>query len=383
MMEEKKTTETDSESAAEETRNENVQPEPPVQESAPVVPNEPTTAEQTDSAAAQIEKLRKSDRTKTIVIAVLAAVCVTLAVVLIVVAAKKPKDNTVTFKWEGASYSDEEPAEDAEQPYKPREDVSVQCTYVSGTDAFIIVKNDSADTLIDYTVAYVAFDAAGNAVNHYNDKLLREEKVTTANLLPGTCSSLTDDIYIPSDSNIKYIQATLTYAKFKGGEVWQATGVNAWAEETAKNFTIDAYKASVESMKQDAEKAQECPYLKVTKATKYHSNRYSDSHDLEATVRNTGEKTIKTFTLVLAEYDARNYPTKYKSGSYFTPNSLRAICNPANIEPGDDGTVNWTLVFSGTCETFNYIISEIEFDDGTTWQNPYAAPWLIYNEQKR
>ena len=118
-------------------------------------------------------------------------------------------------------------------------------------------------------------------------------------------------------------------------------------------------------------------------AVKSHSNPYSASHDLDMNMQNTGEKTIKSFVVLLTEYDARNYPTAHSGTSYFLSNCRRAYCDPANIEAGDSDSIHWNLVFSGTCETFKYIVSEIEFADGTTWQNSYAAPWLIYNEQKR
>jgi len=264
--------------------------------------------------------------------------------------------------------------------YKECPDMEVVATAVNDGDGYFVVKNTGDRVVKDFTVAYVGYDNSGNVINLGNDTVYKTFTCESANILSGETYGLGKSTYL--NREVRYIDATISSVTYKDGEEWKTEGLDAWAKDISSEFSVEEYKKKIENMKTAAALAERNPYLEIVFSEKYDDNKYSNSDDLDLVVKNIGDKAVKTFNVILLEYDGNGYGVNVRF-EYVVHSSNIVTVGSANLNPGDKNGWNWSLVFEPECKTFKTLINEIEFMDGTTWKNENALQWMLYNEDER
>ena len=283
------------------------------------------------------------------------------------------------------------------------EDLVIRGVYIKndnafGQHAFVFVKNCSEDTVIDYNVIYLGFDLNGNPTrltNTYGDQIYGESKNTLANILPGAVYGLkdgsTEGIKVCDDGTVRYVQAAVSYIKFKSGETWELADKDAWADETTASFSVEAQKEYIASLKADAEAAMENPYLSVIEP-KIHGNSnkmLTQAQALSFSFKNIGEKTIRSFNAIILEYDAAGKGIELTNQSwrwnyqYITSNSRLLKVDANGTEPQREDSVSCDLFLVNECASCLIIVETIEFDDDTVWYNDCALQFMAFNESEK
>lgn len=112
------------------------------------------------------------------------------------------------------------------------------------------------------------------------------------------------------------------------------------------------------------------------------TNIYTDWLDdiyLSVVVRNKTEKVVKSFIIGWMGYDKDGYPVK---SGWLSPDFLKTGAAEANIQPNKTYGSNsgWRLTggFDNTIEAAEFIacVKEVEFYDGTRWENEYYDYWV-------
>lgn len=278
------------------------------------------------------------------------------------------------------------------------EDLIILATYLPGTgytykDIIYTLKNNSNDTILDYSIAFLAFDLNGNVTKingAYGDKRYAEKKVTMANILPGGVYGLGESMsdakhYLGSDNTIRYIESVITHIAFKDGDVWDLEDPELWVDETVSNFSVEEHKNQSESLKTDAKKASVNPYVSVSESDLSLSSNpigarmETYGYTLKCGFINEGEKPIRTVSIIVTGYDAQNNPAELSS-SYVTSNSRGFILNCENFTPGEENYGEWENAISKNCDNIKIIVESIEFEDDTVWTNEYALQYMMYSE---
>lgn len=267
--------------------------------------------------------------------------------------------------------------------FKPSDDLVVEISTLDSDrrDAISLVKNKSDKTIKEYTIAYVGFDSNGNSVNLGYNSTYELFSVTSANILPGEVHGIDNSAYINED--IYYVSATISKITYKDGSIWEADAIEKWAENEVNNFSIDNYKKKISSFSVESNNAENNGYLQVVSSDKYHYNQFSTKDDLDVTIKNVGNKDIRTFSLIVAQYDQNGYGVNTSPYDLIKLNMSGADVDDANLKTGESDEFSWTLFFNPDCSTYKIVVNEIEFSDGTTWKNPNLLYWILYNEDKR
>lgn len=266
--------------------------------------------------------------------------------------------------------------------FKSSEELKVIGAFVNDNYCVVAVENVSEKTVRDYDVAFVGFDAAGNAIKLDNDKWYKTGIVDTANILPGNSYGLDSSFSCFNDA-VVYVEATVSSITFTDGTTWTADNIESWADDTTSAFSVDDYKAKVENMKAFSMQAETNPYVKIVAADKYDDNQFSSSDDLDITYKNIGTQDIRRIEAIVMEYDENGYAINVSPYSYVTINCRKISFDDANLVAGGSCCGNNTLLFEGNCERFKVLITELEFVDGTKWTNNNAFQWIVYNENER
>ena len=242
----------------------------------------------------------------------------------------------------------------------------------------VAVQNNSEKTIRDYNIAYIGYDASGNYIELSSGNIYAVGTVKSANILPSETyglSIVSSGFSIPYDG-VKYIEATASSITFTDGSTWTASGIDSWANDKVKIFTVDNYNQSIENMKADSDAASKNPYMEIISTEKY-----SDGHNLEIfniDVKNISNKNISKFEFLMLEYDQNGYAIASLE-NFVTRNCVRFIV-PENVAPGEKIGLKYDLFFPENVKKFAVIIYEIEFSDGSVWTNPYTFHWLLYNQ---
>lgn len=259
---------------------------------------------------------------------------------------------------------------ESKQAFEGTSDMAVSFAFINKNYINIVVENTSDKVILDCKVAYIQFDKNGFSVS---SKKYEGGSITAANLLPG-------DKEIASFYGVdgKYVVATIVYIRYQGDEIWEANNIEAWADDTIKNFTVDGYKESINALKDKAVLAETNEYVEIVSTEKYRDNRFSDQDDLTFTLKNISSDSIESVKLHFLEYDKNGLAIPTSPYNTYVKNDY-AIGGTVNLLP--DGTSSFTknLFFEPTCENYKCVVKTIVFSDGTEWTNPYIFEWIICN----
>lgn len=304
------------------------------------------------------------------------------------------------FGFSACSGNDTENTGSKKSDYTISDELTILAGYLKVSNAgfgkhyITFVKNNSNDTIVDYSIAYIGFDINGNVTdaNTGADKY-GEEKITMANILPnavyGLTDGATDGIYVGDDNDVRYVKSAVSYIKFKSGEEWEMDDLDAWADDTIKNFSVEEQKNYPQSLKSDAEKAMVNPYLSIVNSkTVPNGNSFYDALDLEFTIKNICDKTIRACSIIILEYEDGNEGIKLPNQmwnfnyQYVTNNSYQIDVElPTNQQEELNFVAEAALV--GNCKDYLLIVESIEFEDDTVWSNDCALQFMIYNENSK
>ena len=267
--------------------------------------------------------------------------------------------------------------------YKPTKDLVVEVSTLDSDrrEAISIVKNNSEKTIKEYTLANIGFDSNGNNVKLGYDEVYELTSFESANILPGNVHGIDKYSYISED--IFYVISTVVKITYMDGTTWEAEAIEKWAEDEIKNFSVEKYKKKIESYSVESNNAVNNGYIQIVTTDKYHDNQFSTKDDLDATVKNIGSKDIRSFSLLIAQYDQNGYGVNTSPYDIIKQNMSGADVDDANLKVGGTDEFSWSLFFAPDCKEYKIIVNEIEFSDGTTWKNPYLLQWILYNEDKR
>lgn len=278
-------------------------------------------------------------------------------------------------------------------------DLEIKASYIKANDnkrAFVTVKNNSDDTIIDFSIVYLGFDRNGNVAKLVNtfDEIYGEEKYTLVNIIPGAVFGLpeengteTNSIYLSNESNVHYIKTAISFIKFKSGKTWEIGSKDAWSENAIADFSLEAEKDSKTALKADAEAALKNPYIELSGIQSKHStNQFINANDLFFDVKNTGDKTIKSFSIIVLEYDSEGNGI-YLTGAgylwnwrYVTINSHQITCDGLNVQQKANFVCSSHIITN--CSNQLVIVDQIVFEDDTVWNNDCALQFMMYNESE-
>lgn len=261
------------------------------------------------------------------------------------------------------------------QTFKESEDLQVTCTHII-EDCYgaVAVRNTGEKAIRDYEIVYVLFDANGINIDvSISETIFGTYAYSSANILPG-------DIYgwdmgyfstFGDNRNVRYMEATVSRITYTDGSIWEAQGLTAWANETVKNFSVEAYKQKIENMESDSKNAENNPYVQVI------ANRISTTHsedDLELVMKNISGKDITALSLYITQYDQNGYGVD---------GYIRKVVKGHTLSNGNTYSYSSSMFFSTSTKYQKVIVSSLEFSDGTVWNNPYAPQWSLYNVDMR
>ncbi len=273
-----------------------------------------------------------------------------------------------------------------------------------GKHFFAFVKNCSKDTIVDYSVAYIGFDRNGNVTDANNGgEEYGTRKITMANILPGCVHGLsegeTEGILVGSDTAVgevnavRYVKSAISYIKFKSGKEWEMGNLDAWVKDTIKDFSVEDQKNYVQTLKADAEKAMDNPYLvfksaRTTRSENRYNNPEREALDLTTTFVNISDKVINSFAIIVLGYESGNKGITLTLSNrnvgwnrrYITKNSHR-IESDFQVRPQEEFSQTAKSALASYCTDYLIIVECIEFEDGTVWNNDYALQFMMYNEE--
>lgn len=152
-------------------------------------------------------------------------------------------------------------------------------------------------------------------------------------------------------------------------------------------FTNDTDIESKVALIKDKAKQQEIEKYKneqevtVVSATT-HKEWYSDTiSGITVIVQNNTQKVVKSYVISILAYDSAGYPLKIEYNNY----ERLVEYEGANIQPG--ATHGKDKYGSISYEEENIssalaCVKEVEYYDGTTWENPYYEYWLEQYKEK-
>lgn len=133
--------------------------------------------------------------------------------------------------------------------------------------------------------------------------------------------------------------------------------------------------------KQEVEKLKTEQEVVVLSATK-HKEWYSDTlSGIRVIVQNNTEKVVKSYIVSVLAYDSSNYPLKIEYNDY----EKIFKSDGANIQSGaTHGKDNYCDIYYEVEKISSALacVKEVEYYDGSTWENPYYEYWLEEYKEK-
>lgn len=162
------------------------------------------------------------------------------------------------------------------------------------------------------------------------------------------------------------------------GSTWESDSVEAWKENIKQDFDILEWKNKIENMQELAEKAiSDNKHMSISIQG---SSRDSFVHaNVNINVGNIGNRAITSFTILVLCSDSNGFPVNTGHGDLAT-NSCSYIMEGSSAKSNAHGTGSFEFYISQAADiqSLEGIVSEIEFSDGTVWENPYAPYWELY-----
>lgn len=243
--------------------------------------------------------------------------------------------------------------------------MEVAGTYFESYDYYIQNTGDTAIT--DIEIAIMQFD---------KDFLpMSKEYVTQSmsiNIPAGKMSY--EGFGNPKDSYVEqaeYCVSTPISVTYRDGTEWKAENLDLWVDDVYKNYTLDMWKDAINSLKENAEKAENNEYLGNVKNINVYAS--AKGADVNFHTPNNYDKTmINKFSVYIIFYN--------KSGEYLNIQGFSVTQDAAETLDADQG--GYPLYAQVNADNFGSaksVIGEILYMDGTTWTNPYLDEWQCYN----
>ena len=138
---------------------------------------------------------------------------------------------------------------------------------------------------------------------------------------------------------------------------------------------------SAESKKQEIEQYKNNQEVVVLSSKKYQEWYSSSLSGIQVIVKNNTQKVVKSYTISILAYDSNGFPLKIDYSGY----EKLCSCEGANIQPGDThGKDNYCSIYYEKDKIASSIacIKEVEYYDGTRWENPYYEHWIEQYKEK-
>lgn len=263
---------------------------------------------------------------------------------------------------------------DTKRSFEESKDLKVVAAFVYDGDTYAVLENTGEQAILNCRIAYINFDKNGFTTTKDSDGYERG-KADTINLIPGQ-----KDIFSWYGATGDYAVATVSAVDYADGTTWEMSGTDRWAESVKSEFSVEEQKALIEEMKASSALAETNEYASLTDCSIKHGNQFSSSHDLHFSIQNTSDQGIQTLTIFVLEFDENGFPVSVSPYDTYCSNGHRTG-GKVNLAAGQSGDYTSDLFISSTTTQIKVVISSIEFQDGTEWENPNLYEWIIANNQ--
>lgn len=271
--------------------------------------------------------------------------------------------------------------------YIPPQNVEIQYCFVrpgfstpGACTPIPVIKNNSDKTIKNIKVTYCGFDKNGNQVRVGMNSMAHDINYETVNLMPGLSSGFEIGSYILYNHvSVKYLKAIISKIEYMDGTTWEAKNIDSWVERIGKDFSLEKHLEEINDFETNAKKAEDTEvYVSGLKKKK------SGYGSLKPTFVNNGVKTTKVIKALALIYDKNLYAVSALNGSGFiVPNGLHMQLDSVNLQTGYEVEGNYDMIAFDNWDFAKAIVYEIEYTDGSIWQNPYVCEWILYNENMR
>ena len=273
------------------------------------------------------------------------------------------------------NHSDNLSNDNAKAEFVPSQDMRVVSAFIYDNDTYIVVENTSDKAIINYTIAYMNFDANG-FLTTTDSRTYERGKNSAANLMPG-------DKTIAGwyGASGKYAVATIASIDFSDGTTWEAEYLDLWAKENKAGFSASEYHDNIQMLAENAQKAENNSYAQLTNFSLTHGNRYASDLDLDFSIKNLSSQGIISVSLFVLEFDQNGFPVSvspydtYCKNGHYTGGTI-------NLGIGQSGSYTDDLFIDGSTTQIKIVISSVVLQDGTEWVNPYFYEWMVYHNPK-
>lgn len=136
-----------------------------------------------------------------------------------------------------------------------------------------------------------------------------------------------------------------------------------------------------EAKKQEIEKYKDNQEVSVISATKHKEWYSSTISGVQVIVKNNTSKVVKSYIVSVLAYDTSGYPLKIEYNDY----EKLVKADGANIQPGEThGKDNYCDIYyeQEKISTALACVKQVEYYDGSIWENPYYEYWKEQYKEK-
>lgn len=269
-----------------------------------------------------------------------------------------------------------EPAPEPEQSqmFVPNEDLQIVAAFVYENDTYAVVENTGSQAILNYRIAYINFDKNGFVASRDRNGY-GKGKHDTANIMPGE-----KQISSWYGADGEYVVAAVIGVDYADGTSWDAKSmqIDRWAEETGKAFSLETHKAGLDSMKEAGALAETNEYAVLSDFGLKQDNQFSSNRDFQFSVENTSDQGILSLKLFVLQFDENGFPVSVSPYDTYCKNG-RQTGGTVNLAAGSSDSYADDLFAQSSTTQVKAILSYIEFQDGTEWNNPYLYEWILSN----
>lgn len=169
----------------------------------------------------------------------------------------------------------------------------------------------------------------------------------------------------PSES--EYMECVVSGVIYADGIKQTCSGVSAWADQTAKAFSVEKYKEKMKELSENqAVAAKECDAVEIFPGKPAEGK-------LKLGVKNTSGKEISEVVAYLLWFDANGVPVDMQGA--LVPNSEKVSAKTLAI----DEEASYTVTAPEGAAVAKGVVQSVIFADGTVWENDYVYEWAVSN----
>lgn len=266
----------------------------------------------------------------------------------------------------------EAPVQPSGAGFAENPDLKVVAAFMYDGNIYAVTENVGSKPILNYSIAYITFDNNGFVTTTDPDGY-EHGRDEAANIMPGA-----KHIAGWFESTGSCAAAVIRSVDYADGTSWEASQLNQWAEQTRSSFQVEEYKAGIAALKEIAPQAESNEYAVLSGVYMSHGNQFSTSSDLHFTVQNTSEQGITRVTVYVLEFDANGFPVSVSPYDTYCLNGHQTG-GTVNLAAGQSGDYSSGLFLNGSTTQIKAVISTIDFQDGTIWENPYIYEWILAN----